>query len=281
MIAARLISGFGAGLLTSSGYAAAGMTRNPDRMFGYILAAATAHAALTSLLLPGLAISWGVQTIFIYFGILGLIGLPFLKWIPVSTNTQVMQLHSGSKLSERLAALLAVVLLFTGLGVLWPYLFQIGLNMGAGVDGASIGLTSSHLAAFGGALLAGYAGRLIPAFAMFLLAMAVTIGSILLLPVLSGALAYAILASGFNAGSNMAIVLALGAVAQADVNGRWIAGAVMLQTLGLAIGPALAALVMTGSDFQMPEILSVVLIAGSCIAGIFVALQARHRSILV
>lgn len=278
MLAARFISGLGAGLLISRGYAAAGLTRNPDRMLGYLLAASTAHVALGSMLLPSLSALWGMQAIFIAFGLMTLAGLPFVRWMPARADAVIGQYHSGSRLNERVAALLAVGLLFTGLGVLWPYLFQIGLSMGTDADEASVGLTISHIAAFGGALLAAQAGRLMSAFAMSVLAMAVTLGSILLLPVLSGGLAYALLASGFNGASNTAIVLTLGAVAAADVDGRWIAAAVALQTIGLAFGPALAARIMSEQNFLLPELLSAALIAVSCAAAIVAAYQARHRS---
>jgi hypothetical protein len=277
MMAARFISGLGSGLLISRGYAAAGLSPNPDRMLGYLLAASTAHVAVGSLLLPKLIAQWGLATIFIYFGVLACTGLPFIRWIPVrSINTTELK-HSGSTLTERLAALVAAALFFMGLGVLWAYLFQVGLSMGASADEAAAGLSVSQIAAFGGALVAALAGRKIPAFSMLLFAYVVTIGSVSLFPMLSGGLAYAVLAAGFNGGSNTAMVLVLGAVAEADIDGRWIAAAVASQTLGFAFGPAMAALMMSDKNFLIPEIMSVALILASCAATIIAALAVRSR----
>ena len=277
LMVARFISGLGSGVLISRGYAAAGLSRNPDRLLGYLLATSTAHVAVGSFLLPRLIPQWGLSAIFIYYGLLALVGLMFVRWMPVGVDAAVERQHSGSSLMERVSALAAAAFLFTGLGVLWAYLFQIALSMGAGADEAAVGLSISQIAAFAGALIASLAGRKVPALAMLLTALVITTGSVTMFPVLTGALAYAVLAAGFNGSSNTAMVLVLGAVAEADINGKLIAAAVTAQTLGFAFGPALAALFVKNGNFLVPEIMSATLITASGIASIVVALARRRR----
>ncbi len=278
MMLARAVSGLGSGLLISRGYAAAGLTRDPDRMLGYILATSTAQTAIASYCLPILAAAWGVSVIFYYFAALAAFGVLFLKRIPVGADAAILSSHSGSSLAERVAALLAAASLFLGLGVLWAYLFQIGLTMGATTAQAAAGLTLSQVAAFVGALIAAFAVRWIPAIGLKLGSILITIASVALLQVLSGGMAYAVLASGFNGASNTTMVLALGAVAAADVDGRWIAAAVTLQTLGFAFGPAIAAQIVRSDDFHMAQSLCIALLVVCAAATCAAFVLSRRRT---
>ena len=205
--------------------------RDPDRWLGYILAASTAQVAIASYCLPILAAASGISVIFHYFAALAVLGVLFLKQIPVGADVAILSSHSGSCLAERIAALVAAASLFLGLGMLWAYLCQIGLGMGATTAEAAAGLTLSQVAAFVGALIAAFAVRWIPAIGLKLGSLLITIVSIALLQFLSGGTAYAVLASGFNGASNTTMVLALGSVAAADAAGRWSAAAVTMQTL--------------------------------------------------
>ena len=278
MMTARAVSGLGSGLLIARGYAAAGLTRDPDRMLGYILATSTAQIAIASYCLPMLAASWGVSVVFYYFAALAVIGVLFLKRIPVGADAAILSSHSGSSLTERVAALVAAAALFLGLGVLWAYLFQIGLAIGATTAEAAAGLTLSQVAAFVGALIAAFAVRWIPAIGLNLGSILVTIVSVALLQVLSGGIAYAVLASGFNGASNTTMVLALGAVAAADVDGRWIAAAVTLQTLGFAFGPAIAAEIVSSDGFRMAQFRCIALLVVSAAAAFAAFVLSRRRT---
>jgi len=265
MMVARFISGLGSGLLISRSYAAAGLTPYADKTLGYILAASTAHVAAASFFLPLLAGRWGTAAIFLYFMLVALPGFSALQGMPRSAADGVRATRSGSRTAERFTALGAASLLFLGLGVLWPYLFQIGLDMGASPKQAAVGLTLSQIAAFVGALLAGLAGRIMPASVMCLLAVTVTAVSVLLMGQMTGSIPYSVLASGFNGASNAAMVLMLGAVALVDTDGRWMAAAVAAQTLGFAFGPAIAGVLVADGDYARAEFLSVVLLVFSII----------------
>ena len=74
LMLSRFASGLGSGLLISRGYAAAGLARNPGRMFGYILAVSTAQVAAASFLLPRWSATGGVNVVFQYFVVLAVIG---------------------------------------------------------------------------------------------------------------------------------------------------------------------------------------------------------------
>jgi len=277
MIVARFISGLGSGLLISRSYAAAGLTSNADKMLGYILAGSTAHTAAASLLLPIAAEQWGTAAIFIYFMLITLAGFPVLKGMPERADDSVTEARSGSLAAERFTALGAAGLLFLGLGVLWPYLFQIGLAMGATSEQAAIGLTLSQVAAFGGALVAGLAGRIMPAFTMSVLTVVLTAISVLLMDRMTGHISYGVLASGFNGASNASMVLLLGAVALVDTDGRWIAAAVAAQTLGFAFGPAIAGVIVADGHYGRAELLSVVLLVLSLVVATVSAVLTRSR----
>lgn len=277
LMGARAVSGLGSGLLISRAYAAAGLTRNPDRMLGYILATSTAQIALASYFLPGLAAAHGLVVIFVYFGALTLIGFPLLRWMPVGADAAVQVLHGASTAAQRVIALTSAAFLFLGLGVLFAYLFQLGLNMGATTEQAAVGLTLSQIAAFVGALIAAFGVRWIPAIALHLGSLVITMVSIALFQFMSGGLAYAVLASGFNGASNTTMVLALGVVASLDVDGRWLAAAVTSQIVGFALGPALAAMVVSDDNYILAQYLSIAFLCISAVGTIVVSVLAHTK----
>jgi len=278
MMLSRFTSGLGSGLLISRGYAAAGLTRNPDKMFGYILAASTAHVATISYLLPRWTSVAGLNVIFQYLLVLAVVGCAFLRWMPVGTAARAFQKRvTQSSYAEPAFALASAGMLFLGLGILWPYLYQIGISIGIGSEAAAIGLSVSQVAAFVGALIAALGVRWVPAGSILIAGLIVTVASILLFQTAATSLGYGLLASGFNGASNTAMVLVLGAVAATDADGRLIAAAVTLQTLGFALGPALAAAVVADGNYLVAQVLSATLVLASLCAAIPVMVLRRKR----
>jgi MFS family permease len=278
LMLSRFASGLGSGLLISRGYAAAGLARNPGRMFGYILAVSTAQVAAASFLLPRWSATGGVNVVFQYFVVLAVIGCLFVRWMPAGGAAQPSVGRAGAaSMAECAFALGSAATLFLGLGILWPYLMQIGISAGIGAESAAIGLSVSQLAAFAGALVAAFGVRWLPAASLLIAGLVVTIASTLLFQTATTGLGYGLMASGFNGASNTAMVLVMGAVAAADSDGRLIAAAVTAQTLGFALGPALAAAVVTDGSYLVAQVLSAVVVATSLVAALTVMLMRRAR----
>lgn len=278
MMLSRFTSGLGCGLLISRGYAAAALSQNPDGIFGYILAASTAQMTAASYLLPKWSSAAGMDVIFYYFLVLAVIGFFFLRWMPAGEVTSELQ-KKGRQLSfaEPALALTSAAMLFLGLGVMWPYLLHIGISTGISSEAAAIGLSASMIAAFFGALIAGVGVRWVPAGSILIATLIITVASVVLFQTATTSLDYGLFASGFNGGSNAAMALVLGAVAATDSSGRLTAAAVTLQTLGFALGPALAAAVVGDGNYHVAQLLSATFVLVSLLTAVPVMLLRRKR----
>ena len=146
-------------------------------------------------------------------------------------------------------ALCAMMFYFTAQGVVWAYLFLIGLDGGLGEQEVANGLTISQFAGIGGALLAALMahryGRARP------LAVGI-LGGAACLYFLVGAFSFLVYTTAvvvYNFLWNLTHPFLLAAMASFDRTGRVVVYAVAMQMIGIAIGPGLAATVITEGEY--------------------------------
>jgi len=259
LLLCRLVAGFGAGIVLSRGYAIAKYTKSPSKTYSYALAGSTAHTTLAILYVPKLNALAGPSASFVYLAVLGCIGFVFLSGMMHSHPSVEETASESSSISnrvERFFALSAAASLFLGLGALWAYLVLIGTSAGVDLRDVTFGLMISQIAAFTGALLPAVLEGRIRQSTLLALALIGTIASVSMLGNSMSWLTFTVAVSGFNGISNVAMPLAISKVAAVDTDGRLISSVVTLQTAGFAFGPALAALVISGSTFEGPKFLS-------------------------
>jgi predicted MFS family arabinose efflux permease len=261
----RFAAGLGAGGLISLSFAAIGLTSQPDRNFGYLIMWVLTYGALGLLLMPT-AYSWaGLDGALWFFALFPLVTLPWLRYFPV-TGENVVQVEKDAVDLAPLAktsALTAMFLYFLAQGVVWAYLFLIGIAGGLTEQQVAYGLTVSQFAgiagALGAALSAGRHGRIVPLLAGIL-------GGAAMLYFLVGtfsALSYLAAVSVYNLAWNFTHPYLLGAMASFDRRGRVVVYAVAMQMLGLAIGPFLAASVIEEGYYANVTLLGAVLFVAS------------------
>jgi MFS family permease len=139
---------------------------------------------------------------------------------------------------------------FLAQGVIWTYLFRIAIDGGLTEPQAAFGLTIAQFAGILGALIPTIVGARFGRTVM--LAIAISAGVVPLLYFLFGtitALSYAIAVCIYNFGFNKTHPYLLATMASFDGSGRVVTYAVALQTLGLAVGPAVGAWLLGGNTF--------------------------------
>jgi MFS family permease len=186
-----------------------------------------------------------------FFAVFPLIGLPFVKHLPVSgeNTTEVAGDAVALGLSLRVMALSAMLAYFLAQGVVWAYLFRIGLAGGLAEQQVANGLTVSQFAGIAGAFLAATLGsrygRSLP------LTIGILGGALCLYFLVGrfGFLVFALAVGAYNFAWNASHPFLLAAMASFDLRGRVVVYAVAMQMIGLAVGPALAATVIEDGTY--------------------------------
>jgi MFS family permease len=242
----RFVAGIGAGGLISLSFTAIGLTRRADRNFGFLIMWVLTYGAFALLAMPTAYGLGGFAGVLWFFALFPLVALPWLKYFPVSGENTVQVEKDAVNLpaSAKGLALAAMFAYFLAQGVVWAYLFLIGIAGGLTEQQVANGLTVSQFAgiagALGAALTAGRYGRALP------LVIGI-VGGAMTLYFLVGqfsATLYLVAVSVYNLAWNFTHPYLLGAMASFDRRGRVVVNAVAMQMLGLAVGPSLAASVI-------------------------------------
>jgi MFS family permease len=242
----RFVAGIGAGGLISLTFTAIGLTRHPDRNFGYLIMWVLTYGALALLAMPTAYRLTGLTGVLWFFALFPLVALPWLRYFPVSGENVVQVEKDAVNLpaSAKGLALAAMFAYFLAQGVVWAYLFLIGISAGLTEQQVANGLTVSQFAgiagALGAALSAGRYGRAVP------LTLGIVGGAVTLYFLVGrfSATLYLVAVSVYNLTWNFTHPYLLGAMASFDRRGRVVVNAVAMQMLGLALGPSLAASVI-------------------------------------
>jgi len=276
----RFIVGLGAGGLISLSFTIIGLTRLADRNFGYLIMGVLTYGALGLWVLPTAFNVVGMQGVILSFALFGATGWACLRHMPDSGEEHLQVEEDATDLggSFRLLAILAMFTYFFAQGVIWAYLFLIGLNGGVGEHGVANGLMLSQFLGIAGAFVAAMAGRKFGRTVPLAIGI---IGGGLVLTFLFGtftALAYTLTVCVYNFAWNMTHPFLLAAMASFDRHGRVVVYAVAAQMLGLAIGPAFAAFLLSEGDYSRVIYAGIGLFLLSYLL-ILLPLLAHHRQI--
>ncbi len=259
----RFVTGVGAGGLVGLTFTIIGLTRFADRNFGYLIMAVLTYGALGLWAMPMLFDLIGLDGVLLLFALFGASGGWCLKWIPNSGQEQ-LQVEADAVDLGRVSQIVAVVAMFTyffAQGVIWAYLFLIGVDGGVSEQGVANGLMVSQFFGIAGAMvpvvLGIRFGRISP------LAVGILGGAAILFLLLEpfNAFLFALIVSVYNFAWNTTHPFLLGAMASFDKNGRVVVYAVAAQMLGLATGPAVGALVL-GEGHYVNVVLTGIILFG-------------------
>jgi hypothetical protein len=186
-----------------------------------------------------------------FFALFPIVAIPFIRHMPVTGENVVQVEEDAVNLSRGMKslALFAMLAYFMAQGVVWAYLFLIGVSGGLTDQQVANGLMLSQFAGIAGALLAAMLAH------RFIRSVPLAIG------IIGGAsclyflvgnfefLVFAVAVGVYNFLWNMTHPFLLGAMASFDRRGRVVVYAVAMQMAGLAIGPGLAASVISEGEF--------------------------------
>jgi MFS family permease len=221
-----------------------------------------------------------MQGVILSFALFGASGWACLRHMPDSGEEHLQVEEDATDLggSFRLLAIFAMFTYFFAQGVIWAYLFLIGLNGGVGEQEVANGLMMSQFLGIAGAFVAAMAGRKFGRTVPLAIGI---VGGGLVLTFLFGtftALTYALTVCVYNFAWNMTHPFLLAAMASFDRHGRVVVYAVAAQMLGLAIGPAFAAFLLSEGDYSRVIYAGIGLFMLSYLL-ILLPLLAHHRQI--
>lgn len=266
--AGRLVAGLGAGGLSSLSFTAIGLTRNPDREFGFFIMWILAYGAIGLFCLPSLFAVAGLHGFHMGVLIATLASLLLIRFMPARAGITTGE-HSEAvppSRAVRWMANLSIFLFFLACGIFWAYVSLIGDAEGLGAQPVANALSLSQFTGLAGALVAGLAGsrfgRAGPLQAATLLC-AVSIAAIAAVDA-RAALLFGLLVCLFNFAWNVAQPVYLAVASALDREGRLVAQMVASQSCGLAMGPFLGAL--AGGEQHVLRLIVIVSILFLCAA---------------
>lgn len=254
LLLARGIAGFGEGLCMGIGFATLAQIIGGTKLLAYASGVVAALALLSFVIIPELQPILGSATIFWFMFVVTVVCLPLTFWMP---KAKLKQLASSGGLSalfnvRSLTLFVVAFLASSGSNTLWLYFEQVGHSVG--MDLAAIGKLGS---------MSSIPTLLVPFVANFVFSKNKTVVPIGTACLLSG------IASYFYVGSNSPLVFSVVVVvmsflyifllayirmysAHLDSSGRTTAAVGGADSLGMVVGPLIAAFTLNLTDSFAP-----------------------------
>lgn len=265
----RFFAEFGAGILMALSFTSLSKTDNPDRYFGLSIGLQLTFTISLLLIAPMLLEEFGLQGFFIVLSFISAFTLlAVFKPLEVKFDDDNLAVSGKTKTNDITASLAVVSILvyWVGIGAVWSFAELLGTKSGLSAQDTSNGLALSQMAGFFGAVFTAWIaikfGRIKP----IIIALVLQVVSVALFIPEQTALMYALSVSLFAITWNVVLIYQLGIVAEADKRGIYTALGIAAQALGVAIGPALAASFISGTE-TLPII--VIAIIAIVVCGIF------------
>ncbi len=248
-IALQGVGGFCGGSLYSLSLTILSDCRRSDRYFAFAVGAQTMYQVFGLIAGPFLIHHGGVNAMLTLFIALCVLGLLFVRFVPVHGRIMTaVPLGAGLLSRPVLLALAGCFLFYVNIGAYWTYIERIGTAAGIGLSAISNGLAFSTVASMAGVFLAswlgGRRGFLLP---IAWSAIAVVLAVVLLLGKLQ-LTAYIVSAVIYGIAWNVSMTYQYSTVNLVDRSRRGVALAPAFHNAGGAVGPAIAALFVTASD---------------------------------
>ncbi len=253
LMAVRFFTGLGSGGLIAITFIMMGLTQRAERNMGYIITAVLTYGALGLLVMPS-AFHWaGLEGVQIFFGLFSALGLLFVVHLPVSHQYDESALDTSPEYPKvtKFVALSGVLAYNLAIGIVWVYMFLVGIEAGISEQSVANALTVSQFLGIAGAMTAVIFevrfGRILPMM-IGIFGGALGIAFILGTPTL---LLYTAGVCLFNFLWNLTMPYLMATLAGYDSKGKVVAMGVALQMLGYALGPAVAASLLGAGGYDM------------------------------
>jgi predicted MFS family arabinose efflux permease len=253
MLVLRFMAGAGSATAYAIFPTLAAASSRPERVFGIVNATSIAYAGVFVWLAPKLLQLWHLPGIFLTMAALAVIVSPTIKWAPAYSGARAVQgaervggARPRMKFNTNIAMLLGVLFfLYVGHGGIWAYQERIGVA--AGLAKEQIGnLLGSSMLIWGvaGSLLATWLGLAIGRIWPQIISLGASILAALLLVLGASALTYGVACALIAFSWFYGLPYQTGLLALFDPKGRANIGGVLTSTMGSALGPSLAAILL-------------------------------------
>lgn len=274
----RFVTGVGSGGLISLTFTMAGLTERTDRNFGLIITWVLIYGAIGLLVMPTAYQVIGMNGVLTFFGLFCASSLIFIRHMPDSGHAES---NSGNRYDYpamvRRVALVAILIYNVAIGIVWAYLFLVGLEAGMAEQSVANALTVSQFLGIAGAFLVVVFekrfGRVLP-LVISILGIA---GFIYMLVGDAGPSGFWAAVCGFNFLWNLSMPYLLATMAQFDYRGRTVVHGVSMQMIGLAIGPFAAAQLLARGGYDLVNAVGALLFVAAAIVILPGALAQRHH----
>lgn len=256
MLLIRLCTGLAAGTAMSVCLASIGLTRDPDRVFGFWVVGQLTIGAAGLALFPHILALGGLPGIFVLLAVALLALTFFVRHLPVSgarekpNALQSAEAFVKYRLIFAACGILGVLCFYIGLSGIWAFLERIGVANQLDGGFISYALSLASLAGIAGALTASALssrwGRFLPSAAGFGI---ILISFVLLLSKLESE-TYLLAACLFKYAWTFILPYLLGSITAIDSTGRIILLANIMIGGGLALGPAIAGTLIGSGGYQ-------------------------------
>jgi len=271
-----LLSGMGAGFVIAVPYTLLGDTRNPERNTGLYFTFNVLGGASGLLLFPIVVANWGASGLFLTLAITASTAIP-VAWFWLPGEGKSISRASGSiTWNWPILAILTGIGLFNfGLGGVWAFVERIGL--GAGVDSTEIGpvLSATYLVGMLGSSVSAWQAARYGYLKPYGIGIGIMCVALSLLLSASGLLMFVIALCLMNFAWNYSLTYQFSAVFSHDDSGRMPVLIILVQALGLMLGPGVAGLLATISGFNS----SIFLGLATCVLslGFFISTRGFRR----
>lgn len=251
--AVRFLSGVGAGILAAIATVSLGQSDKPDRNYGLLFAASLLFGTAGLWGLPLLLGRAGLNSAYVFIAVLAVIVGFLSASLPATGSPQPkVQGAVAPKQAWVMAGLvlLSITLFWVQQNALYAYVERIGNASGLSAQYIGFTLGLANLTGFAGASLVAWMGA---RFGRFLPLAISTVIQLACLSALSGTVnssSYLIALGVIALAWNIVNPIQLGILASVDQGGRALALASTAIGVGLAIGPALGAVVLQGTHYS-------------------------------
>ncbi len=255
LLVARLFIGLGSGSVAGAMAASLAASGSPDRFFGFYTILTLSTIAILMLMTPRLLIAFGIGGLFWLLAAMTLPAFCLVRNFPEFAGNGNDVRHSSSAswrdmpLNIVMVVSIATLVYYVGTGGVWPYISQVGKAQGFAIEEIGKLLAVAQLFGIAGAMvpivLGSRLGRALP-IAVSLLSSIICLIALL---TLGGKLVYALVVQLYMFVWLLFFPYLMGIVSELDPLGRLAGISYALQSVGFAVGPALAALLITHGGY--------------------------------
>lgn len=255
MFIARFAIGIGAGSAAGVMAASIAASNSPDRFFGFYTVLTLSTIAILMSLTPRLLISFGIKGLFSLLACMTLPALCLVRNLPefaVGRKNSVERTPASWRnmpLKIVLIVSIATLVYYIGTGGVWTYMSQVGKAQGFTIQAIGNLLAVAQFFGVVGAMVPIFLGVRLGRVLPIAFSLITSICCLLALLIFSNKLVYALVIQLYMFVWLLFFPYLMGIVSELDPVGRLAGVSYALQSIGFAIGPALAALLISGGSY--------------------------------